>query len=81
MSFNADPSKQAQDIIFSRKTNKYSDPPLTCNNNIVYHVISQKHLSIILDNRLPFEKLLRLVFSKINKIIVLLSKLQCLIPR
>ena len=35
----------------------------------------------MLDNRLPFEEHLRLVFSKINKAIGLLRKLQCLISR
>ena len=39
---------------------------------------SQKHLGIILDNCLSFEEY---VFSKINRAIGLLRKLQCLIPR
>ena len=43
--------------------------------------MSQKHLSIILDNRLSYEEHLRLVFSKINRTIGLLRKLLCLIPR
>ena len=29
MSFNLDPNKQAQEVIFSRKTEKKNDPPLT----------------------------------------------------
>ena len=43
--------------------------------------MSETHLGIILDNRLSFEEHLRLVFSKINRTIGLLRKLQCLIPR
>ena len=43
--------------------------------------MKQKHLDIILDNRLSFQGHLRLVFRKINRIIGLLRKLQCLIPR
>ena len=35
MSFNPDPSKQAQEIIFSRKTKKTSHPSLRFNNSIV----------------------------------------------
>ena len=35
MSFNLDPSKQAQEIIFSRKTKKNSHPSLRFNNSIV----------------------------------------------
>ena len=58
MNFNPGPSKQAREAIFSRKVNKDSQHPLlprhrlTFNNNIVYQVTSQKHLGIILDNRL-----------------------------
>ena len=80
MSFNPDPSKQAQEVIFSSKVNTESHSPLTFNNNIVYEAKSQKHLGIILDNRLSSEGHLRLVFSKINRTIGLLRKLQCLIP-
>ena len=35
MSFNPDPSKQAQEVIFSRKTKKEYHPPLAFNNNNV----------------------------------------------
>ena len=57
------------------------NPPLTFNSNTVYQATSQKHLRIIFDNRLSFEEHQRLVFSKINRTIGLLRKLQCLIPR
>ena len=81
MSFNPDPSKRAREFIFSRKVNRDSHPALTFNNNTVRQATSKKHLGIILDNRLSFEEHLRLVFSKINRTISLLRKLQCLIPR
>ena len=81
MSFNPDPSEQAHEAIFSRKVKKDSHHPLTFSNSIVYQAASQKHLSIILDNLLSFEEHLRLVFSKMNRTIGLLRKLQCLIPR
>ena len=80
-SFNPEIIKQAQEVIFSRKVNMDSHPPLTFNNSTVFQATSKKHLSIILNNRLSFEEHLRLVFSKINKTISLLRKLQCLIPR
>ena len=35
MTFNPDPNKQAQEVIFSRKTKKTSHPPLNFNNNSV----------------------------------------------
>ena len=80
MRFNPDPTKQAVEVIFSRKVNKDSHPTLTFNNSIVYQAMSQKHLGTLLDNRLSFQEHLRLVFSKINRTIGLLHKLQCLIP-
>ena len=49
-SFNPDPSKQGQEVIFSSKVNNYPHPPLTFNNNMVYQATSKKHLSRILDN-------------------------------
>ena len=49
MTFNPDRSKQAQEIIFSRKLKKATHPPLLFNNNNVSQVNSQKHLGVILD--------------------------------
>ena len=49
--------------------------------SIVYQATSQKHLGIILHNRLSFKEHLGLVFSKTNRTISLLRKLQCLISR
>ena len=81
MSFNPDSNKQAQEAVISRKVNKDSHTPLNFNNNIVYQATSQKFPGIIPDNRLSFAEHLRLVFSKINKTIGILRKLQYLIPR
>ena len=53
--FNPNPSKQAQKLIFSRKTKKISRPFLRFNNSIVSHTPYQKHLGINLDARLSFE--------------------------
>ena len=49
MSFNLDPSKKAQEVIFSRKVNNALHPPLTFNNVNVGQICSQKHLGIFLD--------------------------------
>ena len=49
MSFNPDPSKQAQEVIFSRKSKRSTHPPLVFNNNNVSQTYSQKHLGVILD--------------------------------
>ena len=44
MSFNPDPSKQAQEVIFSRKLKKVAHPSLVFNNANVCQCKSQKHL-------------------------------------
>ena len=75
MTFNPDRSKQAQEIIFSRKLKKARHPPLLLNNNNVSQVNSQKHLGVILDVKLTFEKHLKNIFNKTNKTIELLRKL------
>ena len=49
MNFNPDRSKQAQEIILSRKLKKATHPPLLFNNNKISQVNSQTHLGVILD--------------------------------
>ena len=55
ISFNLDPNKQAQEVIFSRKLKNVSHPPLVVNNANVSSCKSQKHLGILLDSKLTFE--------------------------
>ena len=75
MNFNPDPSKQTQEIIFSRKINKISHPLLRFNINIVSQTQYQKHLGIFLDGRLTFEEHLKAITIMLNKTIGLLRKL------
>ena len=51
MSFNPDPIKQAQEIIFSRKTSKRNHPGLMFDNNIVNLTTNHKHLGMIFDSK------------------------------
>ena len=83
MSFNPDPKKHAQEVIFSRKLKKICHPPLRFKNNKVSQASSQKHLGLKLDNRLTrlFDKHLTNVSNKISKTIGLLRKLQNILPR
>ena len=81
MSFNAGPSKQAQEIIFSRKPKKISHPSLNFNNSIVSQCPYQIHLGIFIDAQLTFEEHLKATTTKINKTIGLLRKLQNILPR
>ena len=48
MSFNPDPSKQAQEVIFSRKLQKSTHPTLSFNNNKISQWVTQKHLEMLL---------------------------------
>ena len=43
ISFNPDPNKQAQKVIFSRKTKKINHPPITSSKCTVSQATSQKH--------------------------------------
>ena len=84
MIFNPDPNKQAQEVIFSRKTKKINHPPLTFSTSTASHTTSQtsqKHLDVILDSSLNFGEHLISVQSKTNKPIGLLCKLQNTLPR
>ena len=80
MSFNPDPSKQAQEVIFSRKIKKLPHPSLVFNNNNVLQTSSQKHLGVTLDVKSTFHEHLSNVLNKVNKTVGLLRKLQNLLP-
>ena len=74
MSFNPDPSKQAQEVIFSRKIQKTCHPSIYFNHKSIKQVPSQKHLGLILDNKLNFQEHLKNILNKVNKTIGLLRK-------
>ena len=67
MSFNPDPSKQAPEVIFSRKIKKLPHPSLVFNNNNVLQASSQKHLSVTLDVKVTFDEQFNNVLNKVNK--------------
>ena len=50
--------------IFSRKSKAILHPPIVFNNNNVIQATYQKHLCILLDTQLSFEKSLETVLSK-----------------
>ena len=81
MSFNPDRSKQAQEVIFSRKTSIQSHTVLTFDNSPVIKTTQHKHLGLILDEKLNFNEHLKEKMSKAYKGIALLRKLQNIIPR
>ena len=79
--FKSNPSKQAQEVIFSRKLKNTSHPLLVFNNANVSSCKSQKHLGILLDSKLTFEEHYITILNKTNRTIELLRKLRSLLPR
>ena len=67
-------TNKAQEVIFSWKSKTISHAPLVFNSNVIQATF-QKHLGIILDTRLLFDKHLETVLCKINKTICLICKL------
>ena len=55
MSFNPNPSKQAQKVIFSKITNEEYHSPLAFSNNNASEANSKIHLGVVLDNCFSFE--------------------------
>ena len=51
MSFNPDPSTEAQEVIFSKKIKKPSHPLLLFNNNQVMQTQYQKHFGLFLEEK------------------------------
>ena len=81
MSVNLDPSKQAQEVISSRKSKRSIHPPLVFNNNNISQTFPQKHLGVILDFKLKFEEHLNNVLAKVIKAVGLLRKLCNILPK
>ena len=81
MSFNPDLSKQAQEVIFSKKRLEVHHPNLYFDGSIVQKSSAQKHLGVILDEKLSFNQHLKYVIDKASKGIGVLRKLRFYIPR
>ena len=80
-SFNPDPNKQAQEIIFSRKKMKSSYPSVYFSNIPVSSTSVHKHFGMLLDDKLSYEHHLKSVLNKIKKAVGLLRKFQQIFPR
>ena len=81
MSFNPEPSKQAQEVTFTRKLQKKGYPPLYFNDSSVKETCNQKHLGMLLDFRLDFQEHWKSLVEKVNKTVALLRKFQNILPR
>ena len=79
MIFNPDLSKQAQEVIFSRKIKKLLHRNLLFNN--IPLSLFQKHLGLTLDIKLNFSEHVKSITRKISKTMGLLRKFQQILPR
>ena len=81
MIFNPDLSKQAQEVIFSRKTNKINHPTTTFNTIPVARTPNQEHLGLYLVEKLNFNHHINVKISKANKGIEIIKRLSHILPR
>ena len=70
MSFNPDLTKEAQEVVFSRKMKKLYNPQLSFNNAyVIRQTGSLKNLGLILeDTQLNSEEHFKTVFKKVTKL-------------
>ena len=81
MLFNPDPTKPAQKVLFSRKRKTQNHPTLSLNNIQAERVSSQKHLGLILDEKLNFKQHIESAIAKINKGAAVIKKRRYSLPR
>ena len=81
MFFNPDPKKPAHEVIFSRKKQSQSNPAISLNNIHVERASYQKHLGIILDEKLNFKQHIDDAILKFNKGVSVIKKLRHGLPR
>ena len=81
MSCNLDQKKQAQKVIFSRKTTTKTHPKILFNNIPVSKANSQKHSGLYLDSKLSFGIHIKTILTKVNRTLGLLRKFQQVSPR
>ena len=76
MLFNPDPTKPAQEVIFSKKKITQIHPIISLNNIQVERVPYQKHLCILLEKKLEFKQHVDNAILKMNKGIFAIKKTQ-----
>ena len=81
MSFNPDQNKQATEVVFSRKRNTNIHPRLSFNGSHVAVESSQKHLGLLLDEKLNFKPHIALKKPKAMKGIGLIRRMYHYLPR
>ena len=67
MSFNPDPTKQAEQVIFSSKSIRAVHPPICFNNSAVATVLHHKHIGLVLDESITFAEHIKEVVIKASR--------------
>ena len=80
MAFNPDPNKQANEVLFSCKQKQVDHPPLFFNGSPVKRVTEQKHLGLIVQPNLSFEKHINEKLKKAKKNIGIIKHLNRFLP-
>ena len=80
MEFNPDPTKQATEVLCSCEKNRPNHPQLILNGTAVVKVNEQKHLRLILEPDLTFEKQLSEKVIKVKKNVGILKHLSKFLP-
>ena len=80
LEFNPDPCKQAPELLFSCKTKSPDHPQLFFNGTVVVKVKDQKHLGLILDTGLSFEKHLNEKLIRAKKNLGIIKHLSNFLP-
>ena len=80
MLFNPDITKQAQEVIFSRKNTKNDHPIVYFNETPVKHTTCQKHLGMYLDEKFHFNHHVKEKIAKSNKGMEQIRKLVHVLP-
>ena len=80
LEFNPDPTKQANEVLFSRKKSSPIHPQIVFNETVVGKMNEQKHLGLVLDSNLSFEKHLNEKIMKAKKNIGIIKHLSRFLP-
>ena len=79
--FNPDKNKQSQEVVFSRKQSKPKHSQLLFNKTPVAYSSSQKHLGLILDEKLSFTNHIKVKIQKKGIRIDVIQSLNNILPR
>ena len=80
ISFNPDPKKPAWEVLFSRKNSNITHPVIYFTNVQVQRDNQQRHLGIILDEKLIFKSHIDKVLTKTSKSIAVIKRFRNFLP-